>query len=262
MPTETVLITGGCSGLGRELAHHFAKDGARIILISENQSRLTQTAQELRTAFPEIALRTFCQDLAQLEASQRVWEYTQEQGWPVDVLINNAGFGTFGFFTELDAQRESNMILLNTLTLHQLTRLFLPGMVAKQRGGVINISSISAFQPVPTMATYAATKAFVLNLSRAVRAELREQGSRIPVLAVCPTGIRNTPFKDAAGMNGNPLFQNWMSVTVEKVARDTYRSFRRNKEMVIPVRRLHYLNSMVQRLPSRLIMGFARRTLR
>jgi short-subunit dehydrogenase len=135
-------------------------------------------------------------------------------------------------------------------------------MMERGSGGVINISSISAFQPVPTMATYGATKAFVLQFSRAVRAELREQGCPLPILAVCPTGIRNTPFKDAAGMSRNPLFKNWMSVTVEKVARDAYRAFRRNEEFVIPVRRLHYLNSLVRRLPSRWVIRFARQTLK
>ncbi|MCB0635320.1 MAG: SDR family oxidoreductase [Lewinella sp.] len=262
MHTETVLITGGCSGLGRELARHFARAGARLILVSEDADRLSQTATNLRTEFDGLEVLTFHQDLTQPEAPQRVWAFTEEQARPVDVLVNNAGFGTFGYFTEIDAGREAAMIQLNVLALHQLTRLYLPRMVAANAGGVINISSISAYQPVPTMATYGATKAFVLQLTRAIRAELREQGCTIPVLAVCPTGIRDTPFKEAAGMSRNPLFKNWMSVTVEKVAFDAYRSFRHNEEFVIPVRRLHYLNSLVRRLPSRWVMYFARQTLK
>lgn len=258
MPNETVLITGGSSGIGLELARQFAAAGSDLVLISENGPALQQAREDLLADYPHVHIVIHEQDLCLPDGPAKVWAFTKQANIQVDVLVNNAGFGTFGYLSEQDIKVEADMIRLNVMAVHQLTLLFLPQLRASPKGGIINISSISAYQPVPLMATYAATKAFVLNFSRALRFELREQGCQIPVLAVCPTGTARTGFMSRAGMEGNPLFKNWMTVMPALVASASYRAFRKNKETIIPGRGFNWLNHLVRRLPSTWVIYYAR----
>ncbi|RME94786.1 MAG: SDR family oxidoreductase [Bacteroidetes bacterium] len=264
MPTPhpcRVLITGGDSGIGYELACQFAQAGCHLLLVSENKTGLQQAQVKLRQGFPAVHVDIFTQDLCLPEGPQQVLDYTKSQGLAIDVLVNNAGVGSYGFYRDLDPLREQQMIQLNVVALEKMTRLFLPQVLTSTQGGIIQLASIAAFQPVPTMAVYAATKAFVLHFTKALCAELREQGYRLPVLAVCPSGTR-TPFVERAGMQGNPLFSNFMAVEAKQVAARTYRAYRRNcSEVIIPAW-LDWLAPIIRRLPRRLLIWQARRTLR
>ncbi len=186
---KTVVVTGGSTGIGAAFARELARRGARLVLVARGGERLQRLASEIGGA------QVLVEDLAKPGAARRVFDAVAAKGLEVDVLVNNAGFATFGPFAEvpLEAQREE--LDLNVGALVELTHLFLPGL-ERRRGGVIQVASTAAFQPVPFMAVYAASKAFVLSFSEALWAEYRPRGVR--VLALCP-GATDTPFFQRAG---------------------------------------------------------------
>jgi short-subunit dehydrogenase len=186
---KTVLVTGGSMGIGACFAHELHRRGARLVLVARSQGKLERLAAEL----PGTLL--IVEDLTQPGAAQRVHQATRAMQLSVDVLINNAGFAEFGRFGERELASQRDQIALNVAALVELTHLFLPELL-QNRGGVINVASTAAFQPVAFMAVYAASKAFVLSFSEALWAEYRAQGLR--VLALCP-GATDTPFFERAG---------------------------------------------------------------
>lgn len=258
----SVLITGGSTGIGLELARLFARDGYRLCLVSLPAEELAIAQQTLTQEFPGLEVITLAKDLSVRGAATEVFQFTQEQNWPVDVLVNNAGFGSHGFIDDIDIDRELHMITLHTYTLYHLTRLYLREMIHRNRGHVVNLSSISAFQPTPTLATYAATKSFVLQFSRAINFELREQGVDVHVLTVCPTATRDTLFQKIANVEDTITYDNWMTVTPKIVARDAYRAMKAKKDLVIPGRGLGLLRSIFRHLPESLLIRFARYNLK
>jgi short-subunit dehydrogenase len=186
---KTVLITGASLGIGAAFARELKRRGAQLILVARNQTRLETLAKELGGAV------AIARDLAAPDAARELYETISARGLTVDVLINNAGFGSHFNFDEAPLSTQRGMIDLNVTALVELTHVFLP-MLERQRGGVIQLASTAAFQPVPHMAVYAATKAFVLSFSEALWGELHERGVR--VLALCP-GATDTPFFERAG---------------------------------------------------------------
>ena len=182
----TVLVTGASSGIGEAFAYNLANRGANLILTARSEDKLRQIAKELSERH-EIQVHVFPGDLSLLDMPQRLWDDVQSASLSVDVLINNAGFGKCGPFLEYDYQSHQDMLNLNIKALVGLTHLFLPSMLEKGDGGVINVASTAAFQPIPYLATYSATKAFVLGFSESLWGEYHEHG--LTVLALCPVTL-------------------------------------------------------------------------
>ena len=192
---KTALITGASSGIGATFARTLAAQGTHLILVARSQDKLRDLARTLATQH-HIRAEVLTADLSRQEAGQQLFAATEQLGLTIDILINNAGFATYGPFDSLDAEREQQEILLNVAAVVDLTHRFLPGMLARRSGSIINLSSTAAFQPTPYMAVYGASKAFVLSFSEALWAEYRSNGIR--VLAVCP-GPTRTDFFTVAG---------------------------------------------------------------
>jgi uncharacterized protein len=192
---QTALITGASSGIGAAYAREFAARGANLVLVARSEAAMQRLADELRGTHGR-QVDVVPADLAEPGAADFVAERVAALGIEVDLLVNNAGFGMHGDFIGADAGRLTAQIQLNCVALVDLTRRFLPGMVARKRGAVVNVASTAAFQPLPHMAVYGATKAFVLSFSEALYAEAKPAG--VKVLAICP-GATETQFFDVAG---------------------------------------------------------------
>jgi len=208
MKRHTTLVTGASSGIGEALALALGARAAHIVLVARSAERL----QALKCRIEEAggSATVIVSDLSQPGAAQRLHEEVLRQGLEVDTLVNNAGFGHHGTFEDESVEHLSAQIQVNVVALAELTRLFVPALLAR-RGTVLNIASTVAFQPAPYMSTYGATKAFVLSFTEALWAEYRDRGLR--VTAVCP-GPVETPFIDAmgSGVRGTPLFRQPLSV--------------------------------------------------
>ncbi|HEY5283233.1 MAG TPA: SDR family oxidoreductase, partial [Polyangia bacterium] len=172
---KTALVTGASAGIGRELARIAAQDGHDLVLVARRRDRLEELSAEL-TAAHGVQVTVIAADLADRAVPAQIAERLRGAGTQVDFLINNAGFGTCGPFAESLVEREVEMIDVNIVALMQLTRLFLPEMVARKRGRILNIASVAGFVPGPYMATYYASKAFVLSFTEALSEELRGSG--------------------------------------------------------------------------------------
>ena len=222
-PTTTVrpvaLVTGGSSGIGRELARLLAADGHDVVLVARDQAALEAVAAELRAHGG--TCRVLPADLADPASPQRIAETLAAEGVVLDVLVNNAGFGDLGRFTEIDAGRQAAMIQVNVVALTHLTRLFIPGMVARRRGRILNVASVAAFQPIPHFSVYAATKAYVLSFSEALAEEVAASG--VTVTALCP-GPTATNFSAQANAAHSSMFTPSLVMDARTVARLGYRA--------------------------------------
>lgn len=216
----TALVTGASSGIGKALARELAGAGANLVLTARNAQRLEEEASELRRQF-KVEVRVFACDLSQPENCQKLFEFSRREGLAVDLLVNNAGFAHYGPFEEHPAQDLESMLRLNVEALTALTRLYLPSMKSRGNGGIINVASTAAFQPIPYLAVYAATKAFVLSFSEALWMECREYGVR--VFCICP-GNTETAFHDVAGIDQKRRF---CIAKASDVARFTLKKFLR-----------------------------------
>jgi uncharacterized protein len=187
------MVTGASSGLGRGFATKLAADGMSLVLVSRSGGVLHDLADELRVAYGG-EVEVIVADLADPEARATVVADLETRD--IEILINNAGFATWGEFAEENPARIAELVSLNCLALTLLSRAVVPGMIARGRGAIVNVASTAAFQPIPTMGTYAASKAFVLRLSLAMWQELRPAG--VTVMALCP-GATETDFWRVAG---------------------------------------------------------------
>ncbi len=251
--TETVLITGASSGIGRELAKCFAADGCRLILVSRKRNALQELAEELHRAHGTQS-EVLPADLAEPGAPLRIFEHLQNNGTKADVLVNNAGFGAHGPFVSLPLERQLEMVQVNVTALVHLSRLFLPGMVQRKRGGILNVASTAAFQPGPGLAVYYATKAFVLSFSEAISEELAPAG--LTVTALCP-GPTATNFGQAANARFSHRFMK-ATMSAEAVARAGHRAFRRGRALAIAGRRNQLLTFSVRFAPRFLVRKIAK----
>src|SRR5271163_4059267 len=195
---KTALITGASFGIGLELARIFAREGYNLILVARSADKLRQLASELEKAHGTRSL-ILATDLTEPGAPAYVLDQTTRAGIHVDALVNNAGFGQYGFFVENDLEECLRQIQLNVTALTHLTHLYLPAMVGRQSGRILNVASTAAFQPGPLMAVYFATKAYVLHLSEALANELQETG--VTVTCLCP-GATVTEFHKRAKATG------------------------------------------------------------
>lgn len=193
---QYTLVTGASTGIGRALAVDFAKNGSDLVLVARSSGKLQELADELVRTY-EIDVRICCQDLSLPDAAVTIFGFCQQEGLGVDCLVNCAGFSEAGDFVDMKEEEIARMATVNMVAVTALIRLFLPVMLEKRRGVVINIASLAGFQGVPGMACYSATKAFVIRLTEALSVEL--QGSGIRIFAVCPGFIDNDRFYSTAG---------------------------------------------------------------
>lgn len=195
-PAKTALVTGASSGIGEQFALQLGARGMNLVLAARNEARLHAVAKRVQTAHPGVEVSVISTDLAVPDGATDLTGKIAAAGAQVDVLINNAGFGSHNLLVDEDQDNIAREIQLNCASLVALTARLLPGMVARNSGGVLNLASTAAFQPVPMMAVYAASKAFVLSFTEALWAETRTTGVR--VMALCP-GATETHFFDTAG---------------------------------------------------------------
>ncbi len=231
MKNNVALITGASSGLGAVFARQLAAQGYDLVLVARREERLAALAAELQQHYP-ISVEILAADLARSADVERVESRVAEiEG--LDVLVNNAGFGTTGRFAEIDLAKSMDMIEVHVTASARLCRAALPGMLARRRGALINVSSVAAFTPLPGNANYAATKAYLLTFSKALHAELR--GTGVKVQALCP-GFTHTGFHDTAEFEGFKRSQIpgilWM--TAEDVVATSLKSLKRNQAVCIP----------------------------
>ncbi|HTT24613.1 MAG TPA: SDR family oxidoreductase [Candidatus Sulfotelmatobacter sp.] len=224
----TVLITGSSGGIGYELAKLFARNHHNLILVARSGDRLVQIAAELRML--GVHVNTCALDLAAPTASKFLFDQVKSAGLMVDILINNAGFGAFGEFAQMPEEQILGQIQLNITTLTQLTRLFLPPMLSRHSGRVMNVASTAGFQPGPLMAVYYATKAYVISFSEALANEVRNGG--VSVTCFCP-GATHTGFAKRAGNDKSRLFKQFGAMSSEKVALDGYRAVMEGRTLAI-----------------------------
>jgi short-subunit dehydrogenase len=229
---QTALITGASSGIGADMARLFASKGYALVLVARTETALNALADNLRASHG-VAVSVVARDLSQPDAAQAVYEKIRQANITVDVLVNNAGYASYGPFVQADLRNEMNEMQVNMLALTALTRLFLPGMVERGYGGILNVASTAAFVPGPGMAVYYATKAFVLSFSEALAQEVH--GAGIHVTALCP-GATQSAFFDRAKMQDSRFIRGHMMQSAE-VARAGYEGLMHGKAVVIPGRR-------------------------
>ena len=228
---HTALITGASSGIGEAFANALAAQGFDLILVARSEDKLTSLAKQL-TELHSRRVEVVTADLTHAGSAAKIHTAAQALGLPVDLLVNNAGFGSAGAFHKLEAAREREEVLLNAAAVVDMTHAFLPAMLDKGRGGIINVASMAAFQPLPFMSVYAATKAFVLSFSQGLRAELRGKG--VKVLAVCP-GPVDTPFFEATGNTKlRKTVPKATMMTAEGVVAASLKAFRAGRSIVVP----------------------------
>ncbi len=223
MDKKIALITGGSSGIGRDMARELANRGYDLILVSRDKQKLEEVKKEFKVEVMVIAM-----DLANPENCKKLHEEVKSKFGTIDILINNAGFGEFGFLTETNLEKEINLINTNITAVHVLTKLFLRDMQEKNTGHILNVSSIAGFLPGPLMAAYYSSKAYVLRLSQSVREELNKQKSNVKISVLCPGPVK-TNFNNVAGVK----FQ-LHSLTSEYVAKYTINKMLKNKFLIIP----------------------------
>ena len=211
----TALITGASSGIGMSMARMLAEDGWNLIVIGRNVASMNALRDEV-VSKNDVDVLVIEKDLSKVGASEEIYEEVSSAGLQVDFLINCAGLGDFGKFIESDPKKQERQILVNDLALTTMTRLFVPDMVARGSGRVLNVASIASFQPGPLMSVYYGSKAYVLNFTEAIAVELKGTGVKVSV--VCP-GPVDTPFLELAGQTGQNMFKKSACTTPDKVAR-------------------------------------------
>jgi len=225
MPRRTALVTGASGGIGLEFAKLLAADDHDLILVARSYAKLEEIATGFRTKHG-VVVNCIAKDLAQPNAGLDLYEQARH----CDVLINNAGFATYGKFAEGDLAEDLQELQLNIVTLTELTRLFLPGMIAQKWGRVLNVASMAAFIPGPLMAVYYASKAYVLSFSAAIANELRGTGVTVTCLA---PGATETGFQERSKMGDVPLFRVDLA-GASSVAKAGYRGMKKGKPLVVP----------------------------
>jgi hypothetical protein len=230
MARQTALITGASSGIGRELALRFAADEYDLVVVARRAAALDDLVREVTRAHG-VAARAIAADLAQPAAPRQIFDELQRAGVRVDVLVNNAGFGAQGRMLEIPLERQLEMIQLNVTALTELTRRFVPDMLARNEGGILNVGSTAGFQPGPFMAVYYATKAYVIALTEALAEELSGTALRVSCLAPGPTA---THFAEEANMTKTRLFRRLGTMEAADVARIGYEGWKNRKVIVVP----------------------------
>ncbi len=252
---RTALITGASSGIGLELSRIFASTGHNLVLVARNQEALGQLKLELEQKH-RVEVLIIIKDLSVYGSAAEVHDIVVKAGVQVDYLINNAGFGSFGPFDETSWKTVDQMVLLNIHTLTQLTHLFLPGMISRKHGRVLQLASTASFQPGPLMAVYFATKAFVLHFSEALDEELRGKG--VTVTALCP-GPTESGFQAVADILDSKLVKGRKLPSSKEVAEYGYKSLMQGKRIAIHGTMNRLLAFSTRLFPRRLVVTLTRK---
>ena len=252
---STALITGASGGIGYELAKLFARDHYNLVLVARSSGTLSQFADELQRQFG-ISAKAVTLDLAVPSAPQALFDQLQRDAIAVDILVNNAAFGASGEFAEIPLDESLGQIQLNVTALTALTRLFLPPMLSRKSGKIMNVASIAGFQAGPLMAVYYATKAYVISLSEAIANEL--SGSGVTVTCFCP-GATDTGFQKRAAIEKSALFRKLRPMTAKTVADDGYRALMAGRTLAISGFRNWLAAGSVRFAPRKLVTAISRK---
>ena len=226
---RTALITGASSGIGLELARVFSRNGYNLLITARREQRLVELKNELEETYQN-SVTCFVSDLSEPDAPRELYDFVTSKNLPVTVLVNNAGIGDYGFFHESDWDKTATMIDLNMRSLTQLTRLFLPDLIRKERAYIMNVASTAAFQPGPLMSVYYASKHYVLAFSEAIANELA--GTGVTVTTLCP-GPTESEFQERADMEKSKLFDRLPVAASEDVAEYGFKAMKKGKRVAI-----------------------------
>ena len=238
------LVTGASSGIGRDRARELSRRGYDLIITARRRDRLEELAEKLPTR-----VRVIEMDLSRADNCRRLHELTAEE--PVDVLINNAGFGVFGAFEESDLERELEMLDINIRATHMLTKLYLRDFLRRGEGMILNVSSSAAFLPGPLLSSYYASKAYVLRLTEAIHEELRRKGSAVYIGALCPGPVK-TEFDRVAGVHFSVK-----GMDSGRVARYALDQMFRRRMVIIPGAQMKLARQMTRLLPQQMLLRAA-----
>ena len=236
------LITGASSGLGRDMAKYLGEKGYNLVITGRNKERLEEVKQSVKTNVEIITM-----DLSKEENAIELYNRAKD----IDVLINNAGFGTFGSFVETDLETEINMIKTNITAVHILTKLYMQDMVKKDSGYILNVASIAGFLPGPLMATYYSTKAYVLHLTQSLQEELNKQKSNVKVSVLCP-GPTETNFLTRAGVKFTTK-----SASCKYVAKYAIDQMLKGKKIIVPTLKIKCARKLCKIVPDSFLAKFA-----
>lgn len=226
---KTALITGAANGIGKELAIIMASKGIDMVLVSRNQGKLDTLSIDLIRDY-NVRIETLSVDFGEENAPEEVYGFVNEKGMEIDYLVNNAGFGMFGEFTEISLETEKEMIQINVTALTALTKLFVKDMIKRGGGKVLNMASTASFQPGPLMSVYYATKHYVLAFSEAIAEELR--GTNVTVTALCP-GPTATGFQERANMGNSKIVMGKKLPAAKDVAQFGFEKMMRGNRVAI-----------------------------
>ena len=243
----TALITGASSGIGLELARLFAADGYNLLLVARRAEKLNELKAELESAH-KISVTMLSKDLTESSAPQEIFDFTKLHAFSIDVLVNNAGFGDWGFFSESNLQKQEQMIQLNVASLTTLTHLFLPEMILRKSGRILNVASVASFMPGAKMAVYYATKAFVRSFSEALSVELKKMKSGVSVTALCPGPVK-TAFWDVAEAENSSLSKHFFFAEQKAVAKCGYKALKKGTVLALPGLSVHGAAFLTKILP-------------
>ena len=226
---STVLITGASSGIGLELVQLFAEDGHDLVIVARRKELLNKIADRIRADFG-VKVTVIPKDLTERDSPGEIYGRADNTGTEIGVVVNNAGFGAVGEFWKLDHKKQLDMLYLNINSLVSLTGLFLPGMIERGCGGILNVGSLAGFQPGPYASVYYATKAFVLLFTEGLAEELKDKNIKVSCLAPGPT---NTEFGEVSGLDKSFLFK-FGTMGAKEVARQGYDGFKVGKTIIVP----------------------------
>ena len=255
-PGSTCLITGASSGIGAEIARELAGRGYGVTLVARRADRLSDLADELRER-NGIRAEVLACDVTDPTARHELLERVADTGLQTDVLVNNAGFGTAGAFTELDADREVQMVRTNVEAVVALTHGVAAGMVERGRGAILHVASSAGFQPLPRQATYAASKAFVLSFSEALSSELGESG--ITVTALCPGPVRSEFVEVAAMEDAAAEAPDFVWISAAACAKAGVDGLARGRRVVVPHVAVHAGTMLSRYTPHSILLPLLRR---
>lgn len=237
------LITGASSGLGKEFAKILSEKGYDLILVARNKTKLEKVKKELKTNVEFIIM-----DLSIEENLIKLYKKIENK--EIDILINNAGFGVFGDFTNTNLQKEINLINTNIKAVHTLTKLFLKKFKIQNHGRILNVASSASFMPGPLMSTYYASKSYVYNLSLAIYEELRREKSNVKISVLCP-GPVDTNFNNIAGVEFGVK-----ALKSNFVAKYTIKKMLKNKLIIIPGIKMKFVKFIIRFIPTKLLLKF------
>jgi uncharacterized protein len=253
---KTVLITGAANGIGYEFAQLFASDGYSLVLVDKDEEKLADVVTQFKDKF-QVSVTPVIKDLSLATSPLEIFSQMQQASIKIDVLVNNAGFGKLGFFTDTSLTSDLAMLQVNLVCLTHLTKLFLPDMVKRGEGKILNVSSTAAFQPGPLMAIYFATKSYILSFSEAIANEL--EGTGVSITVLCP-GPTHSAFHQITGMAEILAHRGTKMMNAATVAKIGYHGLMTNKTVVIPGWKNKILAKLVSFIPRNLITKYIRST--